>query len=66
VREYVQKFESPLDVLRHFRLTGVAPISKSDESQVLARKILRSNITSLSYNPLFLLLTKKKCCNFVN
>ncbi|MDE7452693.1 MAG: DUF452 family protein [Paramuribaculum sp.] len=64
--EYVQEFESSIDVLRHFRLTGVAPVSPSDDSPVLARKILRSNITSLSYNPLFLLLTKKKYCNFVD
>lgn len=63
--EYVQHFSSPVDLLRHFRLTGVTPINKSAKSAVLARKIIQSNISKLTYNPLFLLLTKKKCCNFV-
>lgn len=63
--EYIQQFDSAVELLRHFRLTGVAPADKSPESAVLARKILRSNVTALSYNPIFLLLTKKKNCNFV-
>ncbi|MDE5820988.1 MAG: DUF452 family protein [Paramuribaculum sp.] len=63
--EYVQQFDSAAELLRHFRLTGVAPLENSPESAVLARKILRSNINTLSYNPIFLLLTKKKNCNFV-
>ncbi|MDE6460473.1 MAG: DUF452 family protein [Paramuribaculum sp.] len=63
--EYIQEFDSAIDILRHFRLTGVAPTDKSSGSVALARKILRNNINTLSYNPIFLLLTKKKNCNFV-
>lgn len=64
--EYVQQFESPRELLRHFRLTGVAPANNSPAASVVARKIISGNVTALSYNPIFLLLTKKKYCNFVD
>ncbi|MDE6265703.1 MAG: DUF452 family protein [Paramuribaculum sp.] len=64
--EYVQQFESPRELLRHFRLTGVAPANNSPVASVVARKIISGNVTALSYNPIFLLLTKKKYCNFVD
>ncbi len=65
-QEYIQQFDSPRELLRHFRLTGVAPVNNSPAASVIARKIISGNVTALSYNPIFLLLTKKKCCNFVD
>jgi len=55
-----QKFNSPMEVLRHFRLTGVAPAATSMESVAVAKQVVRNNVTTLTYNPIFLLLTKKK------
>lgn len=65
-QEYVQQFASPFELLRHFRLTGVAPANNLPAASVVARKIISANVTALSYNPIFLLLTKKKYCNFVD
>lgn len=53
------KFDSSIELLRHFRLTGVAPSGTSPESMATARAVIASGITTLTYNPIFLLLTGK-------
>lgn len=52
-------FDSSIELLRHFRLTGVAPSGTSAESMATARAVIASGITALTYNPIFLLLTGK-------
>lgn len=51
-------FDTPMDLLRHFRLTGVSPSGNSVASTASARAIIASGITRLTYNPIFLLLTR--------
>lgn len=54
-----QRFESSKELLRHFRLTGVSPISSSPSSVAIARHVVCQDIRTLTYNAIFLLLTKK-------
>lgn len=51
-------FDSPKDLLRHFRLTGVAPRGSGRDAVGVARRIIRDNIMDLTYNPLFLVFSK--------
>lgn len=54
-----QSFTSPLELLRHFRLTGVAPANPGAGAVSLAKQLVSNNVTTLTYNPIFLLITKK-------
>lgn len=51
------EFESPSALLRHMSLTGVN--TSSSGSIVAARTILKKGITTLTYHPVYAILTKK-------
>lgn len=60
-REWQQtvRFESPKDMLRHFRLTGVNASTDSAESTRRAMSIVRNGVSELTYNPVAILLRRK-------
>ena len=50
-------FSSPAELLRHLRLTGVNATATPHGIRV-ARAIMESGITRLTYSPLYILATK--------
>lgn len=52
-------FPSPTDMLRHLRLTGVNASAGSADSSRRAMSIVRAGISTLTYNPVAILLLRK-------
>lgn len=56
-QEITLSFDNPMELLRHFRLTGVKG-SGSPGSTALARGIVKAGVTRLTYCPLYLTFTR--------
>lgn len=61
----IRIFDTPLDVFRHLKFTGVNAVGSSDNSPAILRKALkeypknRDHRYELTYHPLYLILQKK-------
>lgn len=64
--EETLKFDSPLDVLRHLKLTGVNALGRNGTAGHAARRLMRNyppaadGSAELTYRPAYLLLTKPR------